>query len=102
MEKPLIGLLAATLYAILISTQPGRRFDDEAVTRPLVVAGGVLIVIGAYAWYKADAGVFVELFMWFAGLSVPMWTRAGILYFQQADRAALARHSLGDDAHDDP
>jgi hypothetical protein len=99
-EKLLIGLLAATLYAAMISVGMGRRFDDEIVTRPLVVAGGVLIVIGSYAWYKSDADILVELFIWFAALSVPMWTRSGILYLQQLDRAALARHSLSDSHHD--
>lgn len=99
MEKLLIAILAATLYAALISVGIGRRFDDEVMTRPIVVAGGVLIVIGAFAWYKGDADLFAELFMWFAACSAPMWTRSGILYLQQLDRAALARHSL-DHTHD--
>lgn len=105
MEKILIGLLGTTLYGVAISVGIGKRLDEELVTRPLIVAGGVLIVIGSYAWYKADPGVFVELFVWFAALSAPMWTRSGILFLQERDAAELARHRLdprvdGDSNHD--
>lgn len=105
MEKLLIGLLATTLYGVVISFGLGRKLDDEVVTRPLVVAGGVLIVIGSYAWYRVDAALFVELFVWFASLSAPMWMRSGLLFLQEREREALARHSIdprvgGDSYHD--
>lgn len=85
----LITVLVAVIYAGLISVGYGKRMDDLIVTRPLVVAGGVLIVIVGKTW--GDWQETGEWVVWFGACSVAMWVRSAIFFFKQLDREKVER-----------
>ncbi len=98
MERLIITLAAATLYAIFISNGIGRELDDRIVTRPLVVAGGVVIVILGKTWGDwQEAG---EWFLWFALASGPLLLRSAVIHIHNEQREKLARYSVSEDVED--
>lgn len=95
MERLIITVAAATLYAVSISFGMGRELDDRIVTRPLVVAGGVAIVILGKTWGDwNEAGVW---FLWFALASVPLLVRSAMIHIHNDQREKLARYSVSED-----
>ena len=86
--------LSSTLYAAAISVGYGKRMDDDIVTRPLVVAGGVAIVIAGYSASKRDGSIFRDLFLWFAVAALPLMLRSALLGFFKADSDALEAHRI--------
>lgn len=86
--------LGSALYAAAISVGYGKRMDDDIVTRPLVVAGGVAIVIAGYSASRRDGSLFRDLFMWFAFAALPLMLRSALLGFFKADNDELEANSI--------
>lgn len=84
-------LLAASLYAVALSTPLGVRFTS-AKTHYTVIAG-VLLVLGCYALVDYRSAGIVLLFFVAGGL--PMVARSEILDFRQ--RSLIERQARGDD-----
>lgn len=104
MEMLITGLLSI-LYGIVISFGYGKRLDDNIVTRPIIVIGGVLIVLGGYAWGARDLDAFWELLKWFAAGGLPMILRSGLIFVrqqeatekaQEQEQEMIERHAIGD------
>lgn len=87
----LVMVLMAIVYASAISVGWGKRMDDDVATRPVILAGGVLIVIASYAWSKSNIQVFYDLLVWFSLAAIPLFIRSAILHFQQEDAKAHQR-----------
>ena len=87
MMELVITFLLSVLYGIVISVGYGKRLDDNIATRPIVVVGGVLIVIGGYAWSKGSLELLEELVIWFAVAGMPMAVRCGLIFVKQDEEA---------------
>lgn len=92
MEHIAITFAGCTLYAIAISVGLGRKLAEHQVTLPVVVAGGVLIVLIGYSW--GDWQQFADLLLWFALCSLPLLLRAAVLFVWEAERAQLDKYSV--------
>lgn len=87
MDGPIIVLVASTLYAIAISFGLGREMDDRIVTRPLIVAGGIAIVVFAKEWGNwQEIG---EWLLWFLAAGFPQAVRVAVLHINAEKKARL-------------
>lgn len=84
---------AASLYAAAISFGLLKEFNEHPSTAPLVVAGGVLLVIGIGTWGKWD--VFVQWFLLFAAGGIPMLVRGAVMHVLEQRALRLARYQPG-------
>lgn len=88
----LIVVLASALYAVAISFGMPREFDNRAITRPIIVAGGLAIVIVVKEWGDWD-----EMGMWFIWLgiaAVPQVLRVAVIHVQEERKKNLQRHAI--------
>ena len=92
MEHLFVTVGASVLYAVAISVGYGRKLDESEVTRPLVVAGGVLIVLAGYT--RLEWQQFSELFIFFTFAAIPQMLRVAILFVRRQDAAARKAHSV--------
>lgn len=99
MEQIAITLAASAVYAAAISTGIGRKLAEEQVTLPIVVAGGVLIVLTGYSW--GDWQQFADLLLWFALCALPLLVRAAVLHVQEQEQARVERYSVRQIEHAD-
>lgn len=94
MEQIAITVTAVSVYAVAISTGIGRKLAEEQVTLPIVVAGGVLIVLAGYSW--GDWRQFSDLLLWFALCALPLLVRAAVLHVREQERRQLQHYSVGE------
>ena len=92
--KELVLVAASTAYALLRSQGIGRKLDDERVSRPLVVAGGVLLTIAVWSW--GDATQMGSWFTAFAIASLPQLLEVAVTHVREREQQNVARHSVKD------
>jgi hypothetical protein len=96
-EGPIIALVFSTLYAVAISFGIGREMDDRVVTRPLIVAGGIVIVVIVKEWGNwAEMG---EWLLWFGAAGIPQMVRVAVLHINADKKARLIRLSVASGPH---
>lgn len=89
MDGPLVALVGSTLYAVAISFGVGRDMDERTVTRPLIVAGGIAIVVLAKEWGNwREVG---EWFLWFGAAGIPQAVRVAVIHINADKRAQLTK-----------
>lgn len=87
MDRLIIVFLCSALLAIGISFGIGRELDDRIVTRPWVVAAGVLLVVLCKEWGNWE--VVSEWCMWFAVAGMPQAFRVAVIHIRSEKRGIL-------------
>src|SRR3990172_10407671 len=91
---------AAALYAAAISFGLLKEINQHTATAPIVVAGGVLIVIGIGTMGDWDA--FSRWFMLFAAAGIPMLLRGPVVFVLEQRAAELKQYKPGDSHAEGP
>lgn len=85
--------VASGLYAVLLCYGYLRDLDEYTVTRPIVVAGGVLLVISVGTW--GDWAAFNRWFLLFGAAGIPMLLRSAFLFVIEQRTKRLSQHDPG-------
>lgn len=97
-EGLLIVIMASALYAIAISYGMPREMDNRIITRPIVVAGGIAIVIVVKEWGNWDA--MVTWFVWLAVSAIPQVIRVAVIHINDDKRRKLQGLGIGQGSDD--
>lgn len=92
MEGLLIAILASALYAVAISWGMAREFDNRIVTRPIIVAGGIAIVVLAKEWGNWD--IVSSWFIWLGVSAIPQVIRVAVIHVNDERRKRLQRAGI--------
>lgn len=98
MERLALMVMGQALFAIAITPKGFlRNLDDHVITRPIIVATGIALVVFTKEW--GNWAEIQEWVMWFGVAAIPQVLRVAYLYFEQDRERALEQHRIRGTSH---